>query len=429
MSIKETTVPDIESERGRALRIIEALRKGSNCLEGTDTFTAGRAVLYRAADVLLDELGSSGGTAVRWLKGRYGQGKTHTLARLMEIAHARNWVSSYVQISGKGQGTELHRFEEIYATIVRNCLCQGLISADEGRVDPGRRSGWEWILDEWYQQLRIAAVGRTSGDVPSLRLRDHIDQTAAAIRRKWSIHGSFVDALRQFAYARTYNDVEWAGVMLDWFAGQNVHARGGDIRKRLREAGILEPLNRRNAKEMLRSLSVFLKYRGFGGMLILFDEVENVLQETPKARRGAYTVLRELIDNIDDRHGMDTVAFYLAGTPDLFDSENGISEYEALAERVLLSGSRRIFNPAGSLVDLEGVPLGRDDLVEISRRIAALHGSARRWKPGAATETRLGQLLKEHLETNPDATARAWVRRVVDELDSECAANEADRGR
>ena len=91
---------------------------------------------------------------------------------------------------------------------------------------------------------------------------------------------------------------------------------------------------------MLRSLSAFLQYRGHGGILILIDELENVLHQTPAARRSAWTILRELIDNIDDRHGMTNTAFYVAATRDVFDSDKGMTEYEALAERVLLPGNR-----------------------------------------------------------------------------------------
>src|SRR5580658_6055364 len=108
--------------RENALRILQSLRQGSNCLEGVGLFSAGRNLLFKAATDVLEELEISGGSCVRWLKGRYGQGKTHVFARLIEVAFGRNWVTSYVQISGKGQGTEFHRFEEVYAAIVRNCL-------------------------------------------------------------------------------------------------------------------------------------------------------------------------------------------------------------------------------------------------------------------------------------------------------------------
>src|SRR3954471_8008316 len=86
-------------DRIRAIRIVTALRDGSNCLEGVSLFSAGRGLVFRAAHEQLEELELTKGTAVRWLKGRYGDGKTHTFARLMEMGHDRNWITSYVQIS------------------------------------------------------------------------------------------------------------------------------------------------------------------------------------------------------------------------------------------------------------------------------------------------------------------------------------------
>jgi len=411
-----------EPNREHALRILQSLRQGSNCLEGAGFFSAGRDLLFRAATDNLEELEISGGSCVRWLKGRYGQGKTHLFARLIELAFSRNWVTSYVQISGRGEGVELHRFEQVYAAIVRNCLTRDLVAEQRGSVDPGRVPGWDWILDNWFSELRKMAVGRVTGDVPSFKMRDAVEQTMTAIRRRWNLQGSFADALRQYAIARIDGDEEWAQLMLWWFSAEDVHSRGGEVRPRLRQAGVREPIKRQNAKEMLRSLSSFLSYRGYGGTLILLDEVENVLHETPSARRTAYTVLRELIDNVDDRHGMTRTAFYISGTPDLFDGEKGVTEYEALAARILLPSDLSRPNPAASVLDLSLYPLDGDALKAIGERIARLHAIGKKWSPDGDVKKRLDERLSNLLKRNPDLNPRTWVRSAVEVLD-ECASS------
>lgn len=404
--------------RRRALRIVAALRQGSNCLEGVSTFSAGRALLMRAAEEELDELELTNAATVRWIKGRYGHGKTHTFARLMELAHDRNWVTSYCQIRLQGQGLELARFNEVYAAIVRNCLCKGMIEEDDGQVTPGRRSGWEWILDQWWRAIRRQA-GAESGDIQTFRLQDTISHVLAGMQQKWGITGSFCEALRQYAISRMESEGEWTSVIGEWFMGEDVHARGGDTRRRLRASGIRESLNKRNAKELLRCLSAFVRYRGFGGIMVLLDEVENVLQGTRKSRREAYTILRELIDNVDDRHGMVATTFYAAGTPDLFDGEKGFTEYEALAERVLLPGRGGSPNPRAPLLDLTQFPLQRRDFVEMGQRVVEVYSIAKQIEPPDAIETRLSALLDELLARNPDTSARNWVRQVVNVLDTE----------
>ena len=45
-----------EIPRPRAIRIIAALRQGSNCLEEVSAFSAGRTILLRAAEEELEEL-------------------------------------------------------------------------------------------------------------------------------------------------------------------------------------------------------------------------------------------------------------------------------------------------------------------------------------------------------------------------------------
>jgi hypothetical protein len=412
-------------ERGQALRIVSALRAGSNCLDGVEHFSAGRGQLLKAASQGFDHLEESDGSVVRWVRGRTGQGKTHLFARLIAVAHRRNWVTSYVQISDRGQGVELHRFEEIYAAIIRNCLCDQIVHQDQGKVSPGNVHGWEWILEAWWLGLRSQAAAG-GGSIQTFRLREAIDQTITGMMRKFSLNGTFSEALRQYAQSRADGDEEWSEIIRAWFKAENVHGRSALVRKRLRDAGIAEPISRRNAKEMLRSVSVFLKYRGFGGMLILIDELENVLHQTRTARRTAYTILRELIDNVDDRHGMKRTAFYVSATPDVFDSQEGITEYEALAERVLLLGTTARRNPLANIIDLAAWPLTRDELIDLTKKLAEVHGVALQWSVTVDALGPLVELLDKELARNPDMTARTWTRAVVDELDGMSADAEQD---
>jgi hypothetical protein len=169
---------------------------------------------------------------------------------------------------------------------------------------------------------------------------------------------------------------------------------------------------------MLRSLSAFLRYRGYGGLVIMLDEVENVLHASSTARRGAYTTLRELVDNVDDVHGMTRTAFYVSGTPDLFASEKGITEYDALAQRVLLVGRAARPNPNGVVVELAQFPLQADDFIAMAERITGVYVIATEWKPAENVRERLEEAFQELTQGGSMPTARRWVRRVVEELDS-----------
>jgi hypothetical protein len=410
-------------DRGKALRIIQSLREGKNCLEGASTFSTGRKALMKAALENLEELELSGSAVVRWVRGRTGLGKTHLFARLIEMAHERNWVTSYVQISEPGGGVELHRFQEIYSGIVGNCVTRAIVTERDGKVEPGAVPGWDWILDAWWDRVRNLAGGG-QGELPSMRARDEVSRQMSSLRKRWSLNPGFQSALREYALAQADSDQEWAELLRLWFRGDDVHSRGGEVRSRLRKAGIPESVTQRNSKEMLRSLSAFLAHLGYGGVLVLIDELENVLLQPPKARRNAYTILREVIDNVDDRQGMVRTAFYVSATPDVLDSAKGISEYEALAERVLLPGGQSS-NPAGAVLDLAMWPLERADFREMTEKIVALYGLAKGEAPEANVLEELRKKLEETLTRNKDMTARTWVRTVIDSLDSAHAARSA----
>jgi hypothetical protein len=411
--------------RAQALRIISKLRLGTDSLEGVNLFSAGRAPLLRAAIEQFEELEISGGANVRWVRGRIGQGKTHLFARLIHAAQERSWVTSYVQVSEPGCGVELHRFEQVYAAIVRNIHCREQASEESGRDPAGQVSGWSWVLERWWEAIRRQVTGRQGGDTPTFRLQETVDQNVTAIRRTGSMHPSFAEGLRAYANAQMDGEIAWAAVICDWFQGVDVHSQGAEVRARLRRVGIPESINRRNAKDILRSLSRFLQYRGHRGVLLLIDELENVLHQNAVARRAAWTILRELIDNVDDRHGMSRTAFYIAATPDVFESEKGMNEYAALADRVLLPSTRAAPNPLAPIIDLAAWPLRPEDLEHAARSITALHGVAMSWQPGSDGFMRLHELLHDSLRSSPELTVRGWVKIVIERLD---AAREQHRG-
>ena len=129
--------------------------------------------------------------------------------------------------------------------------------------------------------------------------------------------------------------------------------------------------------------------------------------------------MRELIDNVDDRQGMTTTCFFAAGTPDLFEGQGGLVEYEALAERVLLPPSATARNPRAALVDLSDYPLKPDDLAQIVERIIGVFEVALdEALPESAVAFVLDK-LREALVENPDLNVRACVRLAVNHWDQQ----------
>jgi hypothetical protein len=395
------------TDRAHALRIIESLRQGSNLLEGVDLISVGREGILVAAVALLEELSQSGGSAVRWMKGPYGVGKTHTVALIRRAAQERNWVASYVVVSGRGQGCELHRFHEVYGAIVQNCVLP------HGRTNANATNGWSEVLDSWVNAIKRQTGARPGGDVASLKVRDAIHGTITGLALKHGVRGSYAAALRSYAFGHIEGDQARCAVLLDWFAGTDVFKQSPEIKKSLRSEGILEAISPRNAKVMLRQMTSFLRYRGYNGFLVLFDEVENVLHLAPATRRAAYTIVRELVDNVDAINGMTQTLLYFSGTPDLFDSAKGIGEYEALASRVLLPRRDMLPNPSASVVDLADFPITPENMRQMAERIGHVYEIAYSGVDSREISTDVSGLLDRHQLQSP----RLWVRSVVEHLD------------
>ena len=104
----------------------------------------------------------------------------------------------------------------------------------EVRLAPGAHHGRE--LGPWTKA--IGCSDRESGC-------DSIDRARRGRVRELDHHGSFAEAVRQFALSRSDGDEDWTEVMRGWFRGEDVHSRGGEIKSKLLQCGIRESVYRR----------------------------------------------------------------------------------------------------------------------------------------------------------------------------------------
>ena len=243
----------------------------------------------------------------------------------------RNWVTSYVKLS-KAEGVRLDKFEQLYAAILRNCICRGLLEAHQHAYDPGEANGWPWILDDWVK--RHVQLEQGAGiDPHSLGARD---RTLSGARRTVA-EG---ERLRRLRFRRSL--VRTGGLraiqrrrqqlrdaVVRWFACDKV--------TELREHGVLAPITGANAKQVLRSVISLIREFGYGGMAIFIDEAEAAQDYSKPQRRAAYQNLRELLDNVDGRASglsLNHAVCYVAATPVMFAGEKGFREYPALQDRI-----------------------------------------------------------------------------------------------
>jgi hypothetical protein len=111
-----------------------------------------------------------------------------------------------------------------------------------------------------------------------------------------------------------------------WLGGRDVRAATEDTE--------LRPLTGRTAKRGLVQLTRLVRVLGFRGLRVILSDAD-ALPALSKARREvAYTVLRELIDNADGRHGMVATEILLFGTRSILDRVSSVYSHPALASRL-----------------------------------------------------------------------------------------------
>lgn len=401
-----------------ARRIVIQLQRGTCPLEGVRALNVGREAWFIAAEEILDDVQQEGGALVRFIRGDYGDGKTHFIAMVRTLALERNWVTSYVCLSDE---IRLDRFQEVYAAIVNNCVTRGLIEERSALVDPGEINGWCWILNDWvHKQETLHSRDMEFGRAASLSVRERTLASLSQNLRRANPVGDFSAAVKAYVQHRLDRNSEGQEEVLRWFKGENV---------KLKNRGILQPVSKGNSKQVLRSFVSFLRAIGYGGLAIFLDEVESVVHYSSERRRSqAYQNLRELLDNIDGTNGTQAACFYCAAMPEVFTGERGFREYDALRERVQpidgallheLTGSQPRIDYRAVVIDLAADPLTRDDYRELTHRIRTIHGCAFKWDAEKmVTDTVLNRLIDRVMATHlaESGRLRSLCRHTVEFL-------------
>jgi hypothetical protein len=390
-----------------ALQLIGRLRQGRNVIFGANLFSVGREDWIKGAHQVFDDIEVTGDSVVRFLRGNYGVGKTNFAARLFQAGLARGWVAAYVELSDQ---VMLHEFHQVFSQIVDRIYLPEQLDSKTAQVVSPR--GFVGVLDLHFRKLRRAMNLDHGADIPASARGDLISRVNVVLQ-SGRIYGEFAFAIRSYFEARIDNDRDTVSLLERWFRGEP----GVGIR------GILRPVSKVTGKEYLRCLSAFLIGVGYKGLLIIIDELERIMEESQIRRRKSYTILRELIDNVDGENGMRRTCLYAAAPPGQFESQKGFIEVEALASRIQAPLVLRpgLVDYTATIIDLDTAPLTEDEQVELARNIRGIHSIARDWPAEAfISDTELKSLVKEinAERTYTDTRVREFCVEIVSRLES-----------
>ena len=316
--------------------ILQALSAGVVPRAGLRHIQVGRAAEVGALVRDIDRI-ADGGSALRYVIGEYGAGKTFFLNLIRLIALERKCVSIHADLapdrrihatSGQARG--------LYAEAVRNMATR---TKPDGGALPSvvERFVTECVKDG---EARAIPVERVI-DEKLARLQEHVGGYDYAIVLKAYWRGS------------EESDEHLKASALRWLRGE--YSTKTEARQAL---GVRAIIDDGDVYDSLKLLAAFVKLAGYAGMLVVFDEMVNLYKlQSAQARNQNFEQLLRMLNDVLQGN-VSGLGFVFGGTPEfLMDTRRGLYSYQALQSRL----AENAFATNG-LVDLSGPVLRLQNL-------------------------------------------------------------------
>jgi hypothetical protein len=308
--------------------ILQSLAAGVVPRRGQQHIQVGRALEVGALVEDLDRL-LDGGSAVRFIIGEYGAGKSFFLQLVRAVALEKNLVTMHADLT---PDRRLHatggQARTLYAELAHNLATR---TSPEGGALPS-------IVERF---ITTALQAARAEDRP---VQDVIDERLADLSE---MVGGYDFAAVVGAYWRGHDEGDAAvkAAAVRWLRGE--YTTKTDARA---ELGVRAIIDDAKVYDHLKLLARFVVLAGYGGLLVALDELVNLYKlANAQARRSNYEqVLRIVNDCLQG--GVEHLGFVMGGTPEfLTDTRRGLYSYEALQSRL----AENTF-AAGGLRDLSG---------------------------------------------------------------------------
>jgi hypothetical protein len=308
--------------------LLQALRAGVVPRVGQQHIQVGRAAEVAALVRDLDRV-ADGGSAVRFVIGAYGSGKTFFLHLVRSIAQQKQLVTAHADLT---PDRRLHatggQARTLYAELLRSLATR---NAPEGGALPA-------VVERFVSSADADARARgvSTNTVIAEKLAHLTEMVggydfAQVVGAYWEGH-------------ETGNETRKTDAVR-WLRGE--FSTRTDARAAL---GVRTIVDDANVYDHLKLLARFVRLSGYKGLLICLDEMVNLYKlANAQARSANYEqLLRILNDSLQGTS--EGLGFLFGGTPEfLMDPRRGLFSYPALESRL----AENSFAGSG-LTDLEG---------------------------------------------------------------------------
>lgn len=308
--------------------IIQALSAGVVPRIGLSCIQVGRAAEISAMLRDIDRIADDG-SAVRFIIGDYGSGKTFFAHLVRLIALERKCVTIHADLApdrrihaGGGQARAL------YSEAVNNLSTR---TKPDGNALAS-------VVERFVTDAVKEAAQR------GLPVEKLIDDKLSPIQDFVGGY-DFAVVLKAYWKGSEDNDEALKSSAIRWLRGEF-----STKTQATKEIGVRTIIGDENVYDALKMLAGFVRIAGYAGLLVMFDEMVNIykLQNAQSRKLNYEQILRILNDALQGNTS--GIGFVMCGTPEfLLDTRRGLYSYEALQSR--LAENRFA---TGGLVDLAG---------------------------------------------------------------------------
>ena len=293
--------------------ILQSLRAGVVPRMGQQHIQVGRA---REVEALLRDIEriADGGSAVRFIIGEYGSGKSFFLHLVRSIALEKRLVTVHADLT---PDRRLHatagQARTLYAELMHNL-------ATRARPEGGALAS---VVE------RFVTTARTDAQARGLPAEAVIEERLADLTE--SVGGyDFAQVVAAYWRAHETGDEQLAADAIRWLRGE--FTTKTDARHAL---GVRTFVDDHNVYDHLKLMARFVRLAGYAGLLVCLDELVNLYKlANTQARNANYEqILRIVNDGLQG--SAEGLGFLFGGTPEfLMDTRRGLYSYPALQSRL-----------------------------------------------------------------------------------------------
>lgn len=293
--------------------IVQALRAGVVPKLGLRHIQVGRVreieELVKDMDMIAD-----GGSAIRFIIGEYGSGKTFFMNLIRLIALEKGLVVMFADLA---PDRRIHatggQARSLYAEMARN------IST---RTKPGG-GAMASVVERFVSQSQRDAEEQNAAVGAVIRDRlEHLEELTGGFE--------FSEVIRRYWEGHETGNSDLMSAALRWLRGE--YSTRTDARKAL---GVRTIVDDANVYDHLKLMSAFVREAGYKGLLVGLDEMVNLYKlSSAQARNANYEQILRIINDVLQGSAKN-IGFLMGGTPEfLMNTRRGLYSYEALQTRL-----------------------------------------------------------------------------------------------